>query len=177
MGILVGLFGVGYLLVAANPVENHNILLLGFWSKALSSLAALGYVSPWVAHPLPLWFAGVVFLADIIYLPPFYVILRRLSRLARGVNAPSHAMHITPTPRLRPVGNDPDKTLFSASIPTGRRRWAWQNCTCVLCLPPSALRPPPLPPPSLRFSAIPLFKTTAGLYNEGSCICPMTLGR
>ena len=84
MGILVGLFGVGYLLVAANPVENRNILLLGFWSKALSSLAALWYVTPWAAHPLPLWFAGVVFFADMIYLPPFYVILRRLSRLARG---------------------------------------------------------------------------------------------
>ncbi len=71
-------------LVAANPVENRNILLLGFWSKALSSLAALWYVTPWAAHPLPLWFAGVVFFADMIYLPPFYVILRRLSRLARG---------------------------------------------------------------------------------------------
>jgi hypothetical protein len=84
MGILVGLFGVGYLLVAANPVENRNILLLGFWSKALSSLAALWYVAPWAAHPLPPGFAGVVFFADIIYLPPFYVILRRLYRLARG---------------------------------------------------------------------------------------------
>ena len=40
MGILVGLFGVGYLLVAANPVENRNILMLGFLSKAISSVAA-----------------------------------------------------------------------------------------------------------------------------------------
>ena len=85
MGILVALFGVGYLLVAANPVENRNILMLGFWSKAFSSAAALWYVSPWVAHPLPWWFAVVVFFADMIYLPPFYVILRRLYRLARVV--------------------------------------------------------------------------------------------
>ncbi len=84
MGILVGLFGVGYLLVAANPVENRNILMLGFLSKAISSVAALWYVSPLAAHPLPLWFAVVVFFSDIIYLPPFYVILRRLYRLARG---------------------------------------------------------------------------------------------
>ena len=41
MGILVGLFGVGYLLVAANPVENRNILMLGFWSKAISSVCGL----------------------------------------------------------------------------------------------------------------------------------------
>ena len=33
MGILVGLFGVGYLLVAANPVENRNILLRDFGAR------------------------------------------------------------------------------------------------------------------------------------------------
>jgi hypothetical protein len=84
MGILVALFGVGYLLVAANPVENRNLLMLGFWSKALSSAVAMWYVCPWAAHPLPWWFAVVVFFADVIYLPPFYVILRRLYRMARG---------------------------------------------------------------------------------------------
>ena len=45
VGILVGLFGVGYLLVARNPVENRNVLLLGFWSKALGSLLGIGYVA------------------------------------------------------------------------------------------------------------------------------------
>jgi hypothetical protein len=84
MGILVALFGVGYLLVAANPVENRNILLLGFWSKAISASVAMWYVAPWAADPLPWWFAVVVFFSDVIYLPPFYVILRRLNRLARG---------------------------------------------------------------------------------------------
>ena len=29
VGILVGLFGVGYWIVARNPVENRNVLLLG----------------------------------------------------------------------------------------------------------------------------------------------------
>jgi hypothetical protein len=81
MGILVALFGVGYLLVAANAVENRNILMLGFWSKALSSFAALWYVA---AGRLPPGFAVVVFFADVIYLPPFYAILRRLYRLARA---------------------------------------------------------------------------------------------
>jgi hypothetical protein len=80
MGILVALFGVGYHLVAANPVENRNILMLGFWSKALSSVAALWYVA---FGPLPWWFAVVVFFSDVIYLPLFYVIMRRLYRLAR----------------------------------------------------------------------------------------------
>jgi hypothetical protein len=80
-GILVALFGVGYHLVAARPIENRDILMLGFWSKALSSAAALGYVA---RGTLPLGFVPVLFFADIIYLPLFYVIMRRLYRLARG---------------------------------------------------------------------------------------------
>lgn len=79
MGILVAVFGVGYHLVASNPLVNRNVLLLGFLSKAISSVAALAYVA---AGRLPWWFAVVVFLSDVIYLPPFYVILRRLYRLA-----------------------------------------------------------------------------------------------
>ena len=68
--------------MAANPVENRNILMLGFWSKAISSFAALWYVAAG-RLPHPLGFAAVVFFADVIYLPPFFVILRRLYRLAR----------------------------------------------------------------------------------------------
>ena len=75
MGILVALFGVGYHMVARNPAENRNILVLGFWSKALSSLAALSYVA---TGQFPWWFGVVVFFSDVIYLPPFYVIMRRL---------------------------------------------------------------------------------------------------
>ena len=85
MGILVALFGVGYLLVATNAVENRNLLLLGFLSKALGSVASLWYVA---AGRLPLGFAAVVFFADVIYLPPFFLILRRLYRLAQKTVAP-----------------------------------------------------------------------------------------
>lgn len=79
VGILVALFGVGYWLVAANPVENRNLLMLGFWSKALGSLFGVYYV--W-AGKLPLVFLAVLLFSDVIYLPPFAIILRRLYRLA-----------------------------------------------------------------------------------------------
>lgn len=79
MGILVGLFGVGYHLVANNPLENRNLLALGFWSKGLSSLAACWYVA---RGQLPLGFLAVLFFADVIYLPLFYPIMRRLHGLA-----------------------------------------------------------------------------------------------
>jgi hypothetical protein len=79
MGILVGLFGVGYHLTASSPVENRNLLMLGFWSKALSSIAAMYYVL--VGH-LPWSFVPVLFFSDVIYLPFFYIILARLYRIA-----------------------------------------------------------------------------------------------
>jgi hypothetical protein len=66
-------------MVAADPVRNRHILLLGFLSKAIASTVALCHLEVF-GGLLPWWFAVVVFLADMIYLPPFYVILRRLYR-------------------------------------------------------------------------------------------------
>lgn len=77
VGVLVGLFGVGYWLVAANPVENRNLLLLGFWSKLLGSLLGIYYV---FVGKLPPLFLAVLLVSDIGYLPPFYLILRRIRR-------------------------------------------------------------------------------------------------
>jgi hypothetical protein len=79
VGVLVALFGVGYWMVADDPVENRNVLLLGFWSKLLGSVLGIYYV---VAGKLPPIFLAILFFSDLIYLPPFYVILRRLFRLA-----------------------------------------------------------------------------------------------
>jgi hypothetical protein len=79
VGILVGLFGVGYYMVARNPIENRAVLFLGFWSKFLGSCLGTGYV---LLEKLPVEFVAVYFFADVIYLPPFYVILRRLYALA-----------------------------------------------------------------------------------------------
>jgi hypothetical protein len=79
VGILVGLFGVGYWITASNPVENRNVLMLGFWSKLLGSCLSGYYVA---RGKLPAEFMIIVFFADIIYLVPFYIILKRLYRLA-----------------------------------------------------------------------------------------------
>ncbi len=79
VGILVGLFGVGYLMVASRPLENRNLLLLGFLSKALGSVLGLAYVA---LGKVPLAFLVLLVFSDIAYLPPFVVILRRLYRIA-----------------------------------------------------------------------------------------------
>ena len=78
-GMLVALFGVGYLLVASNPLLNRNLLLLGFLSKLLGSVVGTGYVL--LGKMPPVFFVVLVF-SDIAYLPPFWIILRRVYRIA-----------------------------------------------------------------------------------------------
>jgi small multidrug resistance pump len=91
VGILVGLFGVGYLLVASNPIENRNLLTLGFLSKAFGSMLGVGYV---VLGKLPPMFLVILIFADIVYLPPFWIIMRRLYAVARNdVSAATGASH------------------------------------------------------------------------------------
>jgi CDP-diglyceride synthetase len=79
VGLLVALFGVGYYLVARHPVRNRQMLVLGWWSKFLGSCLGLGYI---VLGKLPAQFFLVFFFADIIYLWPFYLIMRRLNQVA-----------------------------------------------------------------------------------------------
>ncbi len=94
VGMLVGLFGVGYIMVARNPVENRNLLVLGFWSKALGSSLGVGYV---MLGKLPPVFLVILFFADIMYLPPFWVVMHRLRALAAGksVSSDSGATRVT----------------------------------------------------------------------------------
>ena len=77
-GVLVMLFGIGYHRVASRPIANYDLLLLGFLSKAGGSILGIGYVF-W--GPLPLFFLFFLFFADIIYLPFFWLILRRIAAI------------------------------------------------------------------------------------------------
>jgi len=74
-GVLVALFGVGYLLVARDPRRNANLLVLGWWSKALGSVLGIWYV---YKGQLPPVFLAILFVSDIVYLPPFWLILHHL---------------------------------------------------------------------------------------------------
>ena len=77
VGVLVAIFGVGYLIVDRNPTENRNILLIGLLSKILGPLLAFFYVANGV---LPLIMLVVLFFADIIYWVPFWTIYQRIGK-------------------------------------------------------------------------------------------------
>lgn len=89
MGILVALFGIGYHMVASNPIENRNILLLGFLSKAIASGFAYYYIFAGAFERTPaVGFGIAVFFSDVIYLVPFWLIMRRIYALADQVAPP-----------------------------------------------------------------------------------------
>jgi hypothetical protein len=79
VGVLVAIFGLGYWLVACDPLTNRNVLLLGLLSKTLGPALAIYYV---VVGKLTPAFILVLLVADLIYVPPFAIILRRLYRVA-----------------------------------------------------------------------------------------------
>ncbi len=77
VGVLVAIFGVGYLIVDRDPIDNRNVLLIGLLSKFFGPLLAFFYVAN---GTLPLMMLVVLFFADIIYWVPFWLIYRTLTR-------------------------------------------------------------------------------------------------
>lgn len=76
VGLLVAIFGVGYLMVDRRPALNENVLWLGMMSKLLGPLLAL----PWIlSGTLPIAMLAVLFFADTIYIWPFWRIYRAIS--------------------------------------------------------------------------------------------------
>lgn len=75
VGLMVFLFGIGYLMVDRKPSENRNVLLLGMLSKLLGPMLAIGYV---VGGKLPWMMIPVLFFADFVYLLPFWMIYRTI---------------------------------------------------------------------------------------------------
>jgi len=69
VGVLVAIFGVGYLIAERNPVENRNIVLLGFLSKLLGPLLAIMHIA---SGSLPIMMLVI----------PFWIIYRQLSRMS-----------------------------------------------------------------------------------------------
>jgi hypothetical protein len=80
VGILVAIFGYGYYLIARHPLENRNVLFLGMLSKGFGSVLGIYYILRGKLPFLP--FFPVLFFADIIYLVPFWLILRRVDKLS-----------------------------------------------------------------------------------------------
>ena len=74
-GMLIALFGVGYLLIARRPLENRMLLWLGLASKAGGCLLIFYHVT---RGSLQMLYLPIVVFSDLVWMPPFFLIARRL---------------------------------------------------------------------------------------------------
>lgn len=77
VGMMVGVFGIGYLIAARNPLRHWPIVLVGLLGKVCGPI---GFVFTAVGGELP-WLWGLTILSnDLIWWAPFAAILWRARR-------------------------------------------------------------------------------------------------
>lgn len=73
IGMIVGVYGVGYLIAAFDPARHWPIVLVGFLGKLLGPLGMAWAVS---RGSLPLVFGVANLTNDLVWLVPFALVLR-----------------------------------------------------------------------------------------------------
>ena len=86
VGMVVGVYGVGYLAAARDPLTHWPITLVGFLGKVLGPIGFAWYL---VQGAFPLTFGLVIIFNDLIWWVPFALILREAWRSGKiSVNQP-----------------------------------------------------------------------------------------
>lgn len=85
VGMIVGVYGIGYLIAAADPLRHWPIVLVGFLGKIFGPI---GFLAAGLRGDLP-WSWGVTILSnDLIWWVPFGIILYR-ALSAAGFSRPN----------------------------------------------------------------------------------------
>ena len=80
LGMIVGVYGVGYAIAAGDPVRHWPIVLVGLLGKILGPI---GFAYHVCRGALPWLFGATIVFNDLIWLPAFVLILRWVRRSAR----------------------------------------------------------------------------------------------
>ena len=73
VGMIVGVYGVGYLTAALNPIRHWPVVLVGFLGKVFGPV---GFLKALTEGVFPLAFAWNILFNDLIWWIPFFLILR-----------------------------------------------------------------------------------------------------
>ena len=73
IGMIVGVYGIGYWLAANNPMVHWPIVLVGFLGKIFGPI---GFAKALISGQLPLKFGLNIIFNDLIWLIPFLLILK-----------------------------------------------------------------------------------------------------
>lgn len=98
VGMIVGVYGIGYAIAATNPLRHWPIVLVGFLGKILGPL---GYVDgALIRGELSPAFGWTIPTNDLIWWVPFAMILWAAFRAAQGDDQPSPAMSETEVQKI-----------------------------------------------------------------------------
>lgn len=78
VGMIVGVYGLGYAIAARDPIRHWPIVLVGLLGKILGPL---GFLFAWQRGELPGSFAWILLSNDLIWWIPFVAILGRAARV------------------------------------------------------------------------------------------------
>ena len=81
VGMIVGVFGVGYLIASSNPVRHWPIVFVGFLGKLFGPI---GFAKAIYTGALPLSSAWITVSNDLIWLIPFGIILWKVLQAKAG---------------------------------------------------------------------------------------------
>jgi small multidrug resistance pump len=87
IGMIVGVYGVGYAAAALDPLRHWPVVLVGLLGKVFGPI---GFLSAVVGRTLPLSFGLTILTNDLIWWLPFALILLRAyqsNETPRGANA------------------------------------------------------------------------------------------
>jgi small multidrug resistance pump len=87
IGMIVGVYGVGYAAAALDPLRHWPVVLVGLLGKVFGPI---GFLSAVVGGTLPLSFGLTILTNDLIWWLPFALILLRAyqsNKTPRGTNA------------------------------------------------------------------------------------------
>ena len=80
VGMIVGVYGIGYAIAALNPDGHWPIVLVGFLGKVFGPI---GFAYHYVLGHFPAAFWWITLFNDLIWIVPFYLILRSAYRRSR----------------------------------------------------------------------------------------------
>ena len=80
IGMIVGVYGVGYWISARDPERHWPIIFVGFLGKIFGPI---GFIQALIQGVFPLRFLWVILFNDLIWWIPFFYILRKHSAFSR----------------------------------------------------------------------------------------------
>ncbi len=82
VGMIVGVYGIGYLIAAYDPVRHWPIVLVGFLGKIFGPI---GFAYHLLEGNLPIQSGIVIIFNDLIWWIPFFILLKRAFNLNKVI--------------------------------------------------------------------------------------------